>query len=152
MSVTRAIEVIRGALDLLRTGTPPTSYGMTINEWNSYKCNRAAYKLQRVLDVHLTEEQTPPVENGWLPMDIAPKDGRPILAVDYDPDGVSPVVVVRWREINVFLATRDMGRVQGWAILYTESSDEFGEPAWLENPEWWMPLPEAPLMEDENAS
>jgi hypothetical protein len=45
-------EILEGVRDLLRTGTPPTSYNMTIDQWNAYKCERAASKIDILITRH----------------------------------------------------------------------------------------------------
>lgn len=41
---------LQDVLDLLRTGTAPMSFGMTEADWVSYKCNKAAGMLSRIIE------------------------------------------------------------------------------------------------------
>lgn len=87
--------------------------------------------------------------NDWLPMEIAPKDGREILAWRRDLG----VLLVQWTSMVEFMSDREIEE-SGLDEVTTETEDWFfadfvagGRLEGSEAPTHWMPLPDGPQRE-----
>lgn len=72
----------------------------------------------------------------WRPIETAPKDGTPILAIDMTAKEPEPLIVqfgVRYSDAE-----------DPWEIYVGDSDGDRGDIGWLPYATHWMPLPEPP--------